>query len=102
MALARCLMRTDAELIVLDEPAPGLDAEGEHRVHTTLRRHAEGRTRLPISHRKSAPRGAELIVTLVGGRIAEQGSHDELMDAGGEYARLFHLQAGGYQDERVR
>jgi ATP-binding cassette subfamily B protein len=102
VALARCLMRTDAELIVLDEPTSGLDAEGEHRVHTTLRRHAEGRTRLLISHRMSALRGAELIVTLVDGRIAERGSHDELMDAGGEYARLFRLQAGGYQDARVR
>ncbi|WP_328808707.1 ATP-binding cassette domain-containing protein [Nonomuraea montanisoli] len=39
VALARCLMRTDAELIVLDEPTSGLDAEGEHRVHSTLRRH---------------------------------------------------------------
>ncbi|WP_220448852.1 ABC transporter ATP-binding protein [Nonomuraea mesophila] len=102
VALARCLMRTDAELIVLDEPTSGLDAEGEHRVHSTLRRHTEGRTRLLISHRMSVLRDAELIVTLVGGRIAEQGSHDELMDAGGEYARLFRLQAGGYQDVRVR
>ncbi|MEO3874364.1 ABC transporter ATP-binding protein [Nonomuraea sp. B12E4] len=102
VALARCLMRTDAELIVLDEPTSGLDAEGEQRVHSTLRRHAKGRTRLLISHRMSALRGAELIVTLVDGRIAEQGSHDELMDAGGEYARLFRLQAGSYQDARVR
>ncbi|MFC4010046.1 ABC transporter ATP-binding protein [Nonomuraea purpurea] len=102
VALARCLMRTDAELIVLDEPTSGLDAEGEHRVHSTLRRHAQGRTRLLISHRMSALRGAELIVTLVDGRIAERGSHDELMDADGEYARLFRLQADGYQDARVR
>ncbi|MBP2326664.1 ATP-binding cassette subfamily B protein [Kibdelosporangium banguiense] len=102
IALARCLMRTDAELMVLDEPTSGLDAEGEHRVHATLREHAEGRTRLLISHRLSALRGAEKIVTLVDGRIAEQGSHDELMNAGGEYARLFSLQADGYQDARVR
>jgi len=102
VALARCLMRTDAELMVLDEPTSGLDAEGEHRVHDTLRRHAEGRTRLLISHRMAALRGADVIVTLVDGRIAEHGSHDELMDAGGEYARLFRLQADGYQDARVR
>lgn len=101
VALARCLMRADAELMILDEPTSGLDAEGEHRVHDTLRRHAEGRTRLLISHRMAALRGADLIVTLVEGRIAERGSHDELMDAGGEYARLFRLQAGGYQDARV-
>jgi ATP-binding cassette subfamily B protein len=101
VALARCLMRADAELMILDEPTSGLDAEGEHRVHDTVRRHAEGRTRLLISHRMAALRGADLIVTLTGGRIAEQGSHDELMDANGEYARLFRLQAGGYQDVRV-
>jgi len=101
VALARCLMRTDAELMILDEPTSGLDAEGEHRVHDTLRRHAEGRTRLLISHRMAALRGADLIVTLVDGRIAEQGDHDALMDAGGEYARLFRLQADGYQDARV-
>lgn len=101
IALARCLMRDDAELMILDEPTSGLDAEGEHRVHETLRRHAEGRTRLLISHRMAALRGADLIVTLSGGRIAEQGDHDELMDADGEYARLFRLQADGYQDARV-
>ncbi|HEX7309300.1 ABC transporter ATP-binding protein [Lentzea sp.] len=101
VALARCLMRTDAELMILDEPTSGLDAEGEHRVHETVRRHAGGRTRLLISHRMAALRDADVIVTLAGGRVAEQGDHDELMDAGGEYARLFRLQADGYQDARV-
>ncbi|GAB1513086.1 ABC transporter ATP-binding protein [Actinophytocola sp. KF-1] len=101
VALARCLMRTDADLLVLDEPTAGLDAEGEHRVHATLARHAAGRTRLLVSHRMSSLRAADLVVTLAGGRIVEQGSHDELMDADGEYARLFRLQAGGYQDARV-
>lgn len=101
VALARCLMRTEAELLVLDEPTSGLDAEGEHRVHATLARHAAGRTRLLVSHRMAALRTADLVVTLAGGRIVEQGSHDELMDADGEYARLFRLQAGGYQDARV-
>lgn len=101
VALARCLMRTDAGLMILDEPTSGLDAEGEQRVHETVRRHAQGRTRLLISHRMAALRGADLIVTLAGGRIAEQGDHDELMDADGEYARLFRLQADGYQDVRI-
>jgi ATP-binding cassette, subfamily B, bacterial len=101
VSLARCLMRTDAQLLILDEPTAGLDAEGEHHVHATLARHAAGRTRLLISHRMAALRNADLVVTLADGRVTEQGSHDELMDAGGEYARLFQLQAGGYQDARV-
>ncbi|SHF93170.1 ABC transporter ATP-binding protein [Streptoalloteichus hindustanus] len=101
VALARCLMRADADLVVLDEPTSGLDAESEHHVHTTLHRHAEGRTRLLVSHRMAALRDADLIATLVDGRIAERGGHDELMAAGGEYARLFRLQARGYQDARA-
>jgi ATP-binding cassette, subfamily B, bacterial len=101
VALARALLRSDADFLVLDEPTAGLDAEGEHRLHARLTAHSAGRTRLLISHRLAALRGADLVVTLVGGRIVEQGNHDELMSADGEYARLFRLQAGGYQDARV-
>ena len=52
-----------------------------------------------VSHRLSALRDADRIVVLADGRVAEQGSHDELVRAGGEYARLFALQASGYVDE---
>lgn len=99
IALARAFLRDGRDLMILDEPSAGLDAEAEHEIHTSLRRHREGRTSLLISHRLSAVRDADLIVVLADGRIAEQGDHAHLMAAGGAYARLFRLQASGYEAE---
>jgi ATP-binding cassette, subfamily B, bacterial len=101
VALARSLMRSDADLLILDEPSAGLDAEAEHRIHRILREHGEDRAQLLISHRLSALRGADTIAVLADGHIVEQGAHDALMIAAGHYARLFTMQASGYQDERV-
>ncbi|GAT66871.1 multidrug ABC transporter permease [Planomonospora sphaerica] len=97
LALARALLRDRRDLLILDEPSAGLDAEAEHRVHTTLREHRAGRTSLLISHRMGAIRDADRIVVLAGGRVAEQGDHSELMALGGDYAELFALQAEGYR-----
>ncbi|GAA3709220.1 ABC transporter ATP-binding protein [Nonomuraea antimicrobica] len=98
LALARAFVRNDSDLMILDEPSSGLDPEAEHEIHTVMREHREGRTSLLISHRLSAVRDADHIAVLDGGRITEHGSHDTLLAADGSYARLFRLQAAGYQE----
>ncbi|WP_433467074.1 ABC transporter ATP-binding protein [Spirillospora sp. CA-128828] len=98
LALARAFVRDGRDLMILDEPSSGLDPEAEHEVHGQMRRYRAGRTSLLISHRLSAVREADLIAVLDGGRVAELGAHETLMAAGGHYARLFRLQAAGYQE----
>jgi ATP-binding cassette subfamily B protein len=98
LALARALLRDRCDLMILDEPSAGLDAEAEHEVHTSLGSYRAGRTSVLISHRLGAVRDAERIVVLSGGQVAEEGDHATLLAAGGEYARLFTTQAAGYQD----
>ena len=102
IALARAMMSRSADLIVLDEPSSGLDAEAEYRIHRTLREKYADRTRLLISHRLSALRDCETIVVLSGGSITERGTHMELIALNGAYARLFELQAAGYQADAAR
>jgi len=96
VALARALVRERRDLLVMDEPSSGLDAEAEHQIQVRLRAHAAGRTTLLISHRLSAVRGADVIAVLDGGVVVEHGDHHDLMVAAGHYARLFNLQADGY------
>ncbi|MEO3747704.1 ABC transporter ATP-binding protein [Plantactinospora sp. B5E13] len=97
LALARSFLRAGRDLLILDEPSAGLDAEAEADLHQRLRRLREGRATLLISHRLGTVRDADHIVVLRDGVVAEQGSHEELLAARGAYARLFHLQAAGYQ-----
>ncbi|MEU4832117.1 ABC transporter ATP-binding protein [Streptosporangium sp. NPDC023615] len=101
IALARAFLRDRRDLMILDEPSAGLDAEAEHDIHRSLRRHRATRTSLLISHRLGAVREADLIVVLSDGRIVERGDHAGLMATGGEYARLFTLQASGYRNEEA-
>jgi ATP-binding cassette subfamily B protein len=96
IALSRAFMREEADILVLDEPTAALDAEAEHAVFQRFRTLAEGRTTFLISHRFSTVRMADRILVLEGGRIIEDGSHQELVAAGARYAHLFSLQAQGY------
>ncbi|MBG0832674.1 ABC transporter ATP-binding protein [Planomonospora sp. ID67723] len=98
LALARAFVREGSDLMILDEPSAGLDPEAEHEIHTRMREHRTGRTSLLISHRLSAVRDADRIAVLDDGRIVEHGPHEALLAAGGGYARLFRLQAAGYQE----
>jgi ATP-binding cassette subfamily B protein len=98
LALARAFLRDRRDLMILDEPSSGLDAEAEAEIHSSLRRHRRGRTSLLISHRLSAVRDADAIAVLRQGKVTELGTHEALTAAGGEYARLFALQASGYRD----
>jgi ATP-binding cassette, subfamily B, bacterial len=97
LAIARAVLRSHADLLILDEPSSGLDAVAEGEIQESLRRLREGRSSLLISHRLNTVRNADWIVVLGGGVIVEQGTHDALMDAEGDYATLFRIQAGGFQ-----
>jgi ABC-type multidrug transport system fused ATPase/permease subunit len=90
LAIARALVR-DAPVLVLDEPTTGLDAESSERILAPLRRLMSGRTTLVISHNLLTVREATEIVVLDAGRVVERGSHDELLAAGGAYARTADL-----------
>lgn len=99
LALARAFLRDQRDLLILDEPSSGLDAEAEHDLHSRLRTHRAGRTSVLISHRLGTVRDADLIVVLDDGQIAEQGDHAGLVAGGGTYARLYGLQSRGYLQE---
>ena len=96
IALARAFLR-DAQIIVLDEPTSALDPQAEFEIFSRFRELTAGRTSIIISHRLSTVRMADTICLLSEGRIAERGSHDELVAQGGLYARLYSLQAQYYR-----
>ena len=91
IAIARAILR-DAPLLLLDEATSALDAEGERMVQAALESAMRGRTTIVIAHRLSTVQRADRIVVLEAGEIVETGSHDELIAAGGLYARLAALQ----------
>lgn len=97
IALSRVFMRSQADLIVLDEPTAAMDAEAEAQLFEDFREVTEDQMAVVISHRFSTVRMADQIIVMEGGRIVESGSHQELMTTAGRYARLFTLQAAGYR-----
>jgi ATP-binding cassette subfamily B protein len=99
VAVARAFLRRQCDLLILDEPSSGLDAEAEHAIHEQLRAIRGSKTSLLISHRLSAVRLADRIAVLDQGRVVENGAHAELIAQRGLYARLFELQASGYQSD---
>jgi ATP-binding cassette subfamily B protein len=100
VAIARAFYRR-APLVIIDEPTASLDARAEYELFSSLHEVLRGRTALIISHRFSTVRTADRIYVLDHGRVAEHGSHDELMALGGQYAELFNLQASAYSMESV-
>jgi ATP-binding cassette subfamily B protein len=91
IAIARAAVR-QAPILLLDEPATGLDGENERLVLDALERLSEGRTAILVTHDLRLAARADLILYLERGRVLERGSHAELMQAGGCYARLYGLQ----------
>ena len=96
LALARIMYR-DADVWILDEPTSSLDPEAEAAIFAELKEVLKGRIGIVISHRFSTVRIADRIAVIVDGKVAELGSHEELLRANGRYAQLFELQAAGYR-----
>jgi ATP-binding cassette, subfamily B, bacterial len=96
IALARAYLR-DAQLLILDEPTAALDARSELEVFQRFAELTEGKMALLISHRFSTVRMADRIVVLEGGRLIEEGNHEQLMAQAGVYAGMFEMQAASYR-----
>ena len=92
VALARALLR-DPRVLLLDEATSALDAESEAAVQEALARLRQGRTTIVVAHRLSTVRDADLVVVMADGRAVEQGTHAELLERDGLYARLVRTQA---------
>lgn len=97
IALARAFMRSQADILILDEPTAAIDAKAEAELFAHFGELTGNKISIIISHRFSTVRRADHIIVLDGGIIVEQGSHEDLLDQSGQYATLFKLQAEGYQ-----
>lgn len=97
IALSRAFMRKNADILVLDEPTSAIDAEAEYHIFERLKEVALNQIVIIISHRFSTVRMADHIFVVENGEILERGSHEELMEKNGKYAKLFTIQAQGYK-----
>lgn len=91
LAIARCFL-SRADIVILDEATSNVDTETEGQISLAMERLRQGRTCLIIAHRLATVRNADQILVLQGGRVAEQGTHDHLLGAGGIYAQLYNAQ----------
>ena len=98
IAIARVFAK-NPDIIILDEPSSALDPIAEYNMYKNMMEVSEDKTVIFISHRLSSARVADKIYLMENGRIAEEGTHDELMEKNGIYARMFELQASNYQED---
>jgi ATP-binding cassette subfamily B protein len=97
IALSRAFMRSDADILVLDEPTAAMDASSEAEVFEHFRTASSNKMTILISHRFSTVRAAAQIIVIHKGKILERGTHESLLAEDGQYAHLFNLQAQGYK-----
>ena len=97
IALSRAFMRSDADILILDEPTAAMDAASEAAIFEHFQSASRDKITILISHRFSTVRAADQIIVIQNGSIVERGDHDSLIAEGGRYAHLFNLQAKGYQ-----
>jgi len=100
VAIARALLK-NPRILIFDEATSALDSRSEKAIQAELERAAEGRTTLVIAHRLSTVMDANQILVLVQGRVVERGTHAELLEAAGEYARMWALQQQAAAAEAV-
>ena len=97
LSFARALV-ADARILVLDEATANIDSHTERQIQEALKRLLEGRTGIVIAHRLATVRGADRIIVLQDGQVVETGPHDQLVAAGGLYARLYRLNYASFDD----